>query len=162
MTVADRLQARARFAGDIERFTNQCKSILASPERTWSASLPSLSQFASTEKDPTVRMLLDIGLPVFSQVFQTALRSNTQLRLLRVHALIQSFRWNTGRLPVSLDELSEKQACLDPLVDAPFTYSVDGTDYVLFSKGVTGVGRIDLVYVRSKALDNGPDGPVNP
>lgn len=162
MSAGERDQLARKVVAGIDRFRKLSKSLASAPEPTWYASMASLDQFAGTEPDPVVRTLIESSLPVYSMLFQSTLKSRVQLRLLKVHALIETFRWKTGRLPARIEELKDTAACFDPLVSAPFSYIVSGDDYSLYSTGVPALGRIELVYSRPKNMGVGPGDPVNP
>ena len=75
------------------------------------------------------------------------LASRTQLRLLRLHARIISYRWEWGRLPSDLNELKlPVNFDFDPLSNQNFVYELSGDHYRLFSRGNRMTGEIELNY----------------
>lgn len=74
-------------------------------------------------------------------------RSRTQTRLLDLHARIVLFRWQTGRLPATLDELRlPRDSVYDPLSRRLFNYERSDTSYKLWSSGIQETGPIELKY----------------
>jgi len=56
-------------------------------------------------------------------------RTRTQLRILRLRALIESYRLKNSRLPSSLADLSTPDATADPYAASQFNYTVSGDTY---------------------------------
>lgn len=75
-------------------------------------------------------------------------RSRTQMRLLRLHALVLGFQWHHGRLPSSLAEAVPESEQVDPIIDKPFQYELIPGGYRLFSRGLGNVGIVELKYSR--------------
>lgn len=78
------------------------------------------------------------------ELFDPALRTRTQLRLLKLHAEIQKFRWQHGRLPAQLGEVTSDPGEVDPLTGEAFSYQQQPHGYKLVSKGTRQTGEIDL------------------
>jgi hypothetical protein len=77
----------------------------------------------------------------------SVVRTRTQLRLLRLHARIIGFRWESGRLPMSLDELGlTHDQIYDPLSRTLFKFEAASGSYKLLSAGIRETGPIELRY----------------
>lgn len=105
-----------------------------------------------------VDVMLANWFPALDQVLASAHKVRTQLRLLRLHAEIEKFRWNTMRLPQNLKELGP-EATTDPLTGGSFQYSVTGTAYEVFSLGTKKTGPIHLRYQRPPSEGSDPVPP---
>ncbi len=78
----------------------------------------------------------------------TGLRVRAQLRLLRLTAMVQSFKWEHGRLPNQLSEAVPADLGQDPLSREAFHYQIQAPGYKLFSAGIPATGEIQLTYRR--------------
>ncbi len=56
-------------------------------------------------------------------------------KLLATHAAVIKFRWENGKLPVTLEELKLGDIAVDPYTDALLLYKVTGREYTLASAG---------------------------
>ena len=83
-----------------------------------------------------------------------AMRSRAQFRLLRLHALIQSFKWQHGRLPRLITEAASAAEIFDPLTGEAFHYQPMPSGYKLYSKGVSPTGEIELAYHKPRELSS--------
>jgi len=162
LTAAGRDQVAEHCHAALARFLQQCKALAKAPEGTWYANLGAMSTMQAQDSDPLARALLTASQPVYSQVFLVELKVRAQTRLLRLHGLIQTYRMTRGKLPDTLDDLENKEACWDPLLSAPYSYIRKNEDYELFTGGVPGLGRIDLVIYRKPQPGVTGDDPVNP
>ncbi|RYG47774.1 hypothetical protein EON79_06395 [bacterium] len=88
-------------------------------------------------------------------VYDAVPKGWTQLRLLRLHALVRAFRWRQDRWPRSLSEAAGNEA-FDPIANKPFTYGLEGGAYRLRSEGWPSLGPIELRY-RSGAKGEGTE-----
>lgn len=94
-------------------------------------------------------------------LFEIEIRRRTTLRLLILHCKIIAYRWKHGVLPTSLDDLDDKAATYDPLNTEPFHYQLNGSEYVLYSKGDKRWGQMFLEQSKATESDDGsgPGGP---
>ncbi len=128
-----------------------------SPEENWLVS----KEPTSSSSDPKT---LEELAASFSRLFSAGIdhdlmlaivRNRAQVRLLRLHARIIEFRWESGRLPMSLDELKiAREEIYDPLGRRPFEYAVTGATYKLASVGNSETGEVQLRYRAPKNATN--------
>lgn len=98
--------------------------------------------------------------PVFAQPLSAEAKSRTQLRLLRLHCLIEKYRHEWGELPETLEGFPA-DALRDPAANDVFQYAKRPGGYELASKGWKDVGRIHLRYVWPRST-GGPEGGPPP
>jgi hypothetical protein len=102
---------------------------------------------ADPTPDELVQMLGTAASSGYAQLGFAYGRTRAQLRLLRLHALIQSYRWKTGHLPGGLRDVADAKDLTDPFSGKGFRYVVlDTNRYNLFSEGQPGMGTVGLVY----------------
>jgi hypothetical protein len=78
------------------------------------------------------------------------MRSRTQLRLLRLHAEIIEYRWETGALPKTIQSMQLPEAETNDLLSGKsFQYILHDRTYELFSLGIPETGKIELRYRRT-------------
>lgn len=141
-------QGRARLRDDVirhhARVLNELVAGLAAPESTWDK--------AGEEREASSLAEAIVGRLTrsYAQTLLSALRVRTQMRLLRLHAAIQLFRWEHLSFPSSLTLLPEKYI-KDPVTDGMFEYRILGNEYELFSKGTKSLGPIHLRYRKVNA-----------
>ncbi|MCE9557818.1 MAG: hypothetical protein K8R88_02595 [Armatimonadetes bacterium] len=155
MTVQQRQAYFDRTKKEMDTFYTQLLGQFARPEAEWSVP-PEFS---------TSNPILNEFFPVFSQVGVTALRERTSMRLLKLHAAIQTHRWTHNQLPNSLAEIEglSKLDRTDPLSGKDFVYhSLSPTTYEVYSDGVKETGRIDLKYSRPRSMIEDEVGPKEP
>ncbi len=136
----EQTELRARLQRRITDYVDRLTAQIEKPESQWQAILP--------ESQSELDMILDDTLPLFEGTTWVVARTRTQARLLRLHARIQSYRWEDGQLPTE-SAITPASLWDDPLTGKKFVYKPIGPDsYELYSEGVTQTGRIDLRYVR--------------
>ncbi len=88
--------------------------------------------------------------PTIEGVGEDWIRNRTDIRLLRVHLLVERFQRQHHRLPLSLSELGEPSITVDPLTGRPFLFDVDRrTNAVTIgSEGVKATGHIKIFAKR--------------
>lgn len=157
-----RAEWKAMSAADRERLSKQ---VIAAQDKNIARAVARLKDPESTwdtepEEDHGTGSLADVIsdtlAPVYSQVFAAEGKRRTQLRLLRLHAAIQKFRWENLALPGSLAMLP-KALTADPVGNGTFTYETNGKTYELYSQGYKSTGAIHLRY--RKAISGGEAPP---
>lgn len=140
--------------------------VLRGPERDWLA--------YRDEPDPepqpgvyTVEEAVSAAIGMFSPIYEATIKATvrvrTQLRLLRLHAMIVEFKWEQERLPRSLAEAIPPDDLLDPCTGEPFQVEFSGTGYRLFAK--SDGQEIELRLRPRQIPDDGippPPGPRAP
>jgi hypothetical protein len=89
--------------------------------------------------------------PDYRNVLNAYARIRTQVRLLRLHSLVQMYRWHWNELPKSLEIITDPKERFDPLSQLDFVFEVKGSGYRIFSKGSKVTGEIELVYRRNNS-----------
>lgn len=130
-------------------------AIIDLPEARWWPEISKLSSAASAE-DPSVA---DDPFVTMEQFFRAKLQNRAVTRLLRLHSYIVRFRWLHGRLPLTLAELGQPGAVIDPLTGFEFEYELRGETYDLYSRGFGLSGPIRLKYA---ATGGSPVDPIDP
>jgi hypothetical protein len=133
----------------------QASHICASePEHKWQSMLRQ-SDDAPKRGSKDQQRLFDMFQSDRAGVGLIAARMRTQLRILRLSALVRLYELQTGDLPDSLSELDGQEAVYDPLANAPFSYSKNHERFsILSQEGATG-GQIGITYTRPKKSDQG-------
>ena len=79
--------------------------------------------------------------------------------LVRLHAHIAKYRWESGELPMSLDFLPEEER-VDPAAGQPYIYQrFSEAAYDLYSPGDSYWGPIRLIVTRDTMLRGNPGPP---
>jgi len=160
LTPSDRDKLIARTTQKVQSVFTDLLQQLDGPERTWVQDLTakhSDGQDASLEGLAT--SIVETFTPAYGSGGEVAVRIRTQLRLLKLHALVQSYLWNNEVLPEKLEQAAPKDY-IDPLTDAPYIYEPHGKDYKLASKGLPQTGEIQLRYKRQPGTSTGPADPL--
>ena len=147
LTQAERGQLKTLVLDRIKAMFVEHKARLQKPEGEWLSLSPKPEETAiklplKTLDDVARAQLKD--LYPSEELFDPALRTRTQLRLLKLHAEIQMFRWQHGRLPAQLGEVTSDPGEVDPLKGEAFSYQQQPHGYKLVSKGTRQTGEIDL------------------
>lgn len=131
-----------RAATELLKQAAEFERILLQPEKAWVA--PEFPTIGGMEGQ-----LIEIVSPLHPLVLNMAARNRTQMRLLRLHAVIRQYRFEHDRLPESLARLNKPLEIQDPLAGESFIYEPKADlTYELYSKGSQQTGRIDLVMKR--------------
>ncbi|MBL8047984.1 MAG: hypothetical protein JNJ45_04815 [Chthonomonas sp.] len=110
---------------------------LKQPEKNWVIDVPTVG-------------FLDDLMPDYTGWLSVMARSRTQLRLARLMAKVELYRWQHARLPGALKDFTAEADRHDPLSGKDFVYAQTGSgSYEIYSEGGLEQGRIDLVYTRS-------------
>lgn len=135
-------EIRTRFSALFQR--------LRGPEAKWAEDAADSGPEPTLTSDPAslVKVLGAFFSPVFHQATLATIKNRTQMRLLKLHSLVQLYRWHTGRLPEKLEDAAPKDFS-DPVTGAPYIYQTNGVGYRLASKGVKETGEIELKYKKS-------------
>lgn len=153
LNASDRSLLKAMLSDKLAKHFEELGLRLKGPERTWIVKGPSE---AAEDQKQDLATLSDICQAVLSRIspfedaFPIALRTRVQLKLLKVHADIQSFRWSHGRLPAQLIEATTPEDRLDPLNGASFRFEHTDSGYRVISSGLAGIGEIQLTYVKPR------------
>lgn len=153
LTEPQKRDAYRQAAADLEDTVRGVLKVILGPESDWGN--------AALEPEPNdVPSFIAVSLmPVFAQAISAEQKTRAQIRLLRLHLLITSFRWEHRRLPESLSQLQAPEAVRDPL-GGEFQYEVRGeSSYRLYSKGTKAIGEIDLLYRRQQPEPRPTDPP---
>lgn len=136
---------------------------LTGPESGWFAPRPPTKP--TNPRDLSVEnlahMLADICCDEdpFPQYATALAKARLQLRLLRVHAQIIRYRWNTGALPANLDQCCSTDSRIDPFTREPLHFEPIEGGYRLYSLGVPDVGKVELKYKSNGAGAKGAEPP---
>lgn len=139
---------------DLKRFRQEADRIVAErydplirhfqgPEAQWSFPVENRVSFRKGgDIESMAAALVDALDPSYRGIAILAIASRTQLRLLRLHALIRGYRWEHDRWPSRLDEVATD--FVDPLTREPFEYRLNPDGYTLSSRGRPETGPITL------------------
>jgi hypothetical protein len=95
--------------------------------------------------------------PDYRNVLGAYARIRTQLRILKLHSLVQMYRWHWNELPKSLEIITDPKERFDPLSQFEFMFEIKGSGYRIYSKGSKTTGEIELIYRRN----NPPETPLD-
>jgi hypothetical protein len=95
--------------------------------------------------------------PDYRNVLGAYARIRTQLRILKLHSLVQMYRWHWNELPKSLEIITDPKERFDPLSQFEFMFEIKGSGYRIYSKGSKTTGEIELIYRRK----NPPETPLD-
>ncbi len=151
---AGRAQLLKEMTDKMADYSHRIIAVLGSPEPEWPQLVPKLIGEDPGRAGSLATRLCQLVLPVYGQVFAAELKRRTQLRLLRLHLLVEAKRLETGVLPTSLAELNDQNLVRDPVNGREFVYVPRGRYYELYSLGNGLINRMDLVYKASAAADS--------
>jgi hypothetical protein len=100
--------------------------------------------------------------PDYRNVLNACARIRTQLRILRLHSLVQMYRWHWNELPKSLEIITDPKERFDPLSQFEFMFEIKGSGYRIYSKGSKTTGEIELIYRRNNPSETPLDIPPLP
>ena len=100
--------------------------------------------------------------PDYRNVLGAYARIRTQLRILRLHSLVQMYRWHWNELPKSLEIITDPKERFDPLSQFEFMFEIKGSGYRIYSKGSKTTGEIELIYRRNNPSETPVDIPPLP
>lgn len=156
-------------AGRLAQYVERVKKLIQSGDSNWMTfddpieKLEFNSDGPFNTTDDFVNGLLVNLSPSYGMVLPASARAKTQLRLLRMHALIIKYRWENEKLPAKLADAVPKAELVDPFSNAAFVYEREGNfGYRLFSKGFKDTGPIELRYRRAMPLQDDDEGPRPP
>lgn len=152
LSQSDKAKLGEKLVATILRQRDMHLAIFRRPESEWDTAL----QFSGeVSQEPVITNVTDLEeflsammLPAFSQLGRSEIVNRTQLRLVRLAALVQSFKWENDRLPKSLAEAVEASDIVDPVSRGQFQYEVSEQTFRVYSKGSTTTGEIGLRYIR--------------
>jgi hypothetical protein len=130
------------------------------PERQWLVpeSRDEIKEEEIQTTGDVIRYLVDEFISI--DVMPVPLIDRMQLRLFRLHAQVERFRWEHGRLPHRLEELPQQEWAIDPLRDEPFGYDLLSADtFRVYSKGLPETGEITLTGWERRGEDPQPPPP---
>lgn len=159
-------EVKTKLTARLNRTYSAVEAALASPDTEWFKGEALDHALPDSPKVGDVKNLDDLAdflegtlLPVFSQVQLATARYRTQLRLLKLHTRILSFRWHWKRLPTRLAEAVPQDELQDPYNGTEFQYTPTSTGYRLFSRGFKDTGEIELKYSRVVSTGRNPADP---
>lgn len=98
--------------------------------------------------------LLMMFMPPFSRAWTTAVERDRELAAMQIVEGLRAYAaGHDGRLPESLDALTDTPASLDPSTGKPFGYRVEGRTATIESPPLAGGGRKGLRYEMTIALE---------
>lgn len=100
--------------------------------------------------------------PDYRNVLGAYARIRTQLRILKLHSLVQMYRWHWNELPKSLEIITDPKERFDPLSQFEFMFEIKGSGYRIYSKGSKTTGEIELIYRRNNPSETPLDLPPLP
>jgi hypothetical protein len=87
----------------------------------------------------------ELAPPALIALIQMRIRA--QLRLLRLHAKLLTYKWDTGQMPASIEKFATKEDLADPLSGTQFRYQLfTNKTYRLYSPGTPITGEVELIY----------------
>lgn len=102
------------------------------------------------------RLFAQTMAPVYTQVRTAAVLNRTRLRLMGLACGVIRYRWETGQLPVKLEDAVGTDRARDPLTHLPFELRPEGQGFKIVSKGTRETGEIAVQYVRPSNKESGP------
>jgi len=136
-----------------ELLSAELHEIFRSDERSWLSMVSRLDKYSVEEQS---LYMLDASTAM--TLVRSTIANRTQRRLLLLHAMIAKYRWENGKLPASLSEISE-EIVTDPANGQAFVYSkFSPAAYDLYSPGNSYYGPIRL-QVYGIVMPRGTDGP---
>lgn len=141
MSASDRVEAKAQWSRLAQAVAADLAGFTIENESEWATMALRMKEYAAQVTAPLSPL---VGLEALETVVLNDIQNRTTLRLLRVHALIATFRWRRGVLPLSLDELPA-EAHFDPGTGKPYVYQrLTESAYDLYSVGSSWHGAIRL------------------
>ncbi len=134
------------------------QAILQGPENSWFSELKAQGidvqpQLNSTKEETGPKSIEEAAnefsdtLGIAMQFAEAEARYRTQLRLLRLHMRVLSYRWREGRMPTKLEQAAPASEIQDTFGGGDFQFQSDPYgNYHLYSNGFRNSGRIDLRY----------------
>lgn len=147
MQTMSRAEANGIVQDAITEIKAYCQLVIRtmdSPESEW-GNVPDL-----TDTSDATWLAQQIQ-PDYRNLLTAYARIRTQVRLLRLHSLVQMYRWHWNELPNSLEIITSYKERFDPLSQLDFVFEVKGSGYRIFSKGSKVTGEIELVYRRNNS-----------
>jgi hypothetical protein len=142
LSPAQRAEYSRRAGQDIPRLMRPRIQQLSLPEYRWNFKDTGPPSY---RKDPLQALLMATsGADLFSQTLVVFAKNRTQMRLLRLHVLLESYKKRHGVFPKNLTQLSGVGDIYDPLSNKPFQYRVSPTGYRLYSEGVPQTGVVEM------------------
>jgi hypothetical protein len=154
-SAAEKDQLRREVADSLASQNRLVMHVLSGPEADW-FDLPAPPDVTDADK------FLQIVTPSMAQALSANARMRTQLRLLKLHAAIQIYKWNWNALPDTLTQVAASSDIADPLSLVDFQYERQSTGYRLYSKGNSQLGEIEIRYRMPQRTDKRNDPPTRP
>lgn len=161
----------------IERATARMNGIVApiltkfnGPESDWIGAQKARTDEEIEEEDSHmmdspesfVGYLVDSARDIFEGIGSASAKNRTQMRLMGLHAAVMRYKWDTGKLPASLEEVVPANLVDDPLSGQKFVYEPQGVwGFRIYSMGTKETGQIALKYKKPNMVANDTD-PVPP
>ncbi len=154
LTPAQRASFMANLDRHLRSWSAVWKQMVAQPESEWKLlSLPPIA--------PEIDEMVSQLAPAELQILMANAKATTQLRLLKLHAQVQIYRYQWGKLPATLQEaVPLRKDRIDPFATGEFQYEpLSERGYRLYSKGNKAIGEIDLKFKRGAVEAVGSDKP---
>jgi hypothetical protein len=150
---------QSRWSAAVGGATAGLEEVFAMPESRWILEKNRLDPTKLAPDETVAGFFSSIGP---ERMIEVAVLNRTRRRLLRLHALIAKKRWETGRLPESLEALPT-DAIFDPAAGVGFVYKRFNTaTYDLYSPGNRWHGEIRLKMTgEMPQIDDGQGGRGN-
>ena len=139
---------RAEFESWRRLYNDHAQSALSGTEQSWYRDMKQVIS-GDIEKMPVGQALAYYMADLFPLLAQREARTLTQLRLLKIYGLLAKHRWIHGAYPLSLGELGESQAVLDPFTGFEFNYQNLGDSFDLFSSSFPEYGEVRVKSSRT-------------
>jgi hypothetical protein len=149
----DKVRLGADVRLNMDRYYDAAIQRFQKPESEWYGSQErargQISDLGNPTYDQLLQLLIEAHTMDTDSVAGAGGKMRTQLRLLRLHALVHMYWWNTGRLPGRLTDAAAPDEIQDPFSGKLFKYTVVADNrYRLYSEGRPEFGQVDLVYHR--------------
>jgi hypothetical protein len=153
-TPAQKAAYLAKLDQHLTRWAVEFKRMVSQPESEW-------KEVVVTVTDPEMAAIADVINPAGVEALMANAKATTQLRLLKLHALVQIYRYKWNKLPDTLPQAVDQAGDRhDPLATGEFMYEkLNQRSYRLYSRGNKLTGEIDLKFVRQPGEPEGIDKP---
>ncbi len=148
---ADRKRVATEAKAHMETKRRGLAALLRQPESRWSTYQESEIPVAPGQEETIgglAARLANEMTPFVGSYLEVAVRSRTQLRILRLIGRVLVYKWTFDKLPSELSQAAPADEVRDPATEGDFKYEVNGKNFRVYSSGFGRTGAIDLVYRR--------------